>query len=338
MKVEEIRQDSYVDEYFRLHVQDVEHILKYRDEFVDVACPVDGKTNTVWRFDKSGFRFVECTSCGTLFISPRPPAPRLAEFYSSARSFALFNSKIFPNSEDSRREFIFAPRARSVVDLCQQHLVSAPETLLDIGAGFGTFCEEIQKLQFFKTVIAVEPSKDLAETCRNKGLNVIEEMVEDLKVEAADVVVSFELIEHLFSPESFLRACAQVLAEQGLLILTTPNIHGFDLKVLGPLSENVDGPEHLNYFHSQSLGLLLEKCGFEVIESLTPGKLDAELVRKKVLAGEFDLSSQGFLEEVLINKWHQVGAAFQEFLAEQELSSHMWLVARKRTINDEFRK
>jgi hypothetical protein len=76
--------------------------------------------------------------------------------------------------------------------------------------------------------------------------------------------------------------------------------------------------------------LLVRSCGFDVLEVQTPGKLDAELVRKKVLEGEFDLSDQRFLKQILIDKWEHVGEAFQEFLAGSQLSSHMWLVARRR--------
>ena len=70
-----------------------------------------------------------------------------------------------------------------------------------------------------------------------------------------------------------------------------------------------------------------------MLEVQTPGKLDAELVRKKVLAGEFELGGQRFLKQILIDKWQHVGEAFQEFLANSRLSSHMWIVARKRKID-----
>jgi hypothetical protein len=65
------------------------------------------------------------------------------------------------------------------------------------------------------------------------------------------------------------------------------------------------------------------------LESFTPGKLDAELVRNKILAGEFDVSEQPFLRKVLIDDWAHLGLPFQEFLVQQGLSSNMWLVARK---------
>ncbi len=98
--------------------------------------------------------------------------------------------------------------------------------------------------------------------------------------------------------------------------------------VLGKLSATVD-IEHLNYFHPESVSLLVRSCGFDVLEVQTPGKLDAELVRKKVLAGEFDLCDQRFLKQILLDKWEQVCGAFQEFLADSRLSSHMWLVAQR---------
>ena len=122
--------------------------------------------------------------------------------------------------------------------------------------------------------------------------------------------------------------CASLLQPGGIFIATCPNVQGFDIVVLRELSSAVD-VEHLNYFHPESLSLLVRSSGFDVMEVQTPGKLDAELVRKKALAGEFDLGDQRFLKQILIDKWEQVGEAFQEFLAGSQLSSHMWLVARR---------
>jgi SAM-dependent methyltransferase/Zn ribbon nucleic-acid-binding protein len=329
VKVEEIRREEYVEEYVRLHARDVEQTLRFRDSFVRVPCPACDSKTEVERFEKSGFRFVECSSCGTLFVSPRPDAGALERFYSTAKSFALYNSKIFPASEDVRRRSIFAPRAERVKELFEAHSRGRPGVLIDVGAGFGTFCEEAAKLDFFEKVVAIEPSAGLAATCRRKGLEVIESPVETARTEVASVVTCFELIEHLFDPAAFVRACANVLVDDGLLIVTTPNIRGFDLETLGPISENVDAPEHLNYFHPASLTALLERSGFAVCETLTPGKLDAELVRMKALAGRLDLSSQPFLRRVLIDEWDRLGVAFQEFLARAGCSSHLWVVARR---------
>ena len=159
---------------------------------------------------------------------------------------------------------------------------------------------------------------------------MIESPIEHVELEpgSVDVVASFETIEHLFSPRELVERCAALLAPSGLLVLTCPNSKGFDLLVLRELSETVDN-EHLNYFHPRSLAALVESCGLEVLETLTPGELDAELVRKHVLDGSLDVERQPFLRHVLVEEWDATGERFQRFLAEAGLSSHLWLVARK---------
>ena len=337
MKVEDIRKEEYVKEYLRLHDSDVRKVLQRRSAFVGVACPACKGAEGRARFEKSGFHFLECASCATLYVSPRPTPDVLEEFYTHAECFTLYNEKIFPASEAVRRRLIFAPRAARVAELWRRHAVGAPDVLLDVGAGFGTFCEEVRALGLFARVVAVEPSPGLAETCRRKGIEVVQSRVETAPPQSAGVITCFELIEHLFAPDEFLSSCARLLRPGGLLVLTTPNIRGFDLEILGPASENIDAPEHLNYFHPASLSRLLERCGFRVDEVLTPGKLDAELVRLKALSGEVDLAGQPFLKRVLIDDWERAGGPFQEFLASACYSSHLWVVARKAADSGEGR-
>lgn len=137
-----------------------------------------------------------------MYISPRPSHKLLTRFYTDSKSIQHWNDKIFPASETARRIHIFRPRARQVAHLCQKYKVKT-RVLLDVGAGFGTFGEEVKKLNLFRKVIAVEPSHSLAETCRRKGLEVIEQPIEKVKLKQVDVMTNFELIEHLFSPKKF---------------------------------------------------------------------------------------------------------------------------------------
>ena len=330
MKESEIRPENLMQENAALQIEDVQRLLTLADEFVEISCPACESRHYDIRFQKSGFTFVSCKECETLFINPRPTREMLAEYYGNARSLKHWNDCIFPMTEASRRAQIFAPRASRVVELCRKHGV-ATGTLLDVGAGFGTFCEEMMSLNVFDEVIAVEASHEMAETCRRRGISVIEGPIESVELDRRDVSVvsNFELIEHLFWPREFLLACAQALSLGGMLILTTPNIKGFDLLVLGALSDNVDGPNHLNYFHPSSLARLLEVCGFELMEMLTPGKLDAELVRSKILDGQLDVGTHPFLKHILVDTYESNGQAFQRFLAANGLSSHLWVVARK---------
>lgn len=309
---------------------DTGRFLTRAADFVDVTCPACGSTDQVFKYRKNSVRYVDCPHCATFYISPRPTAQALEWFYRGSANYAYWNKVIFPASEAARRQRIFAPRVDRLLDLCGKHGV-ATDSLLEVGSGFGTFCTEVRSRDVFSRVVGVEPTPDLARTCRERGLEIIEDPVELIQLDEGglfDVVASFEVIEHLFAPGDFVQHMTRLLKPGGLVMLTCPNGLGFDVQALGTASNTVDH-EHLNYFNAGSLSRLLSSCGLQVLESFTPGQLDAELVRNKVLEGEYSLDGQPFLKDVLLDGWERHGAAFQEFLVRQGLSSSLWIVARK---------
>lgn len=331
LKEEEIRPTELMQEAQLTYARDVERLMRHRENFVAVVCPACENSQSSEAFCKYGMSYLRCQQCDTLYASPRPTPAQMLEHFAESENYDFWNKHIFPRSEDARRQKIFIPRVDMVLDVCRRYAVGH-HALLEVGAGFGTFCEEMNSRKAFARVMAVEPSSYLAETCRKKGITTIEKTIED--IEAAeiggqvDVIVSFEVIEHLFSPREYVLKCASLLNEGGFLMFTCPNSHGFDVVVMGEQSSAVH-TEHINLFNLDSLSYLLTSCGLEVVERQTPGKLDAELVRKAVLAGEFDLQNQPFLRQILLEGWQQYGEKFQEFLSATCLSSHMLVVARK---------
>jgi 2-polyprenyl-3-methyl-5-hydroxy-6-metoxy-1,4-benzoquinol methylase len=330
---EQIRPQVLMAQGAGLQDEDIKDTLAHSSDFVEVNCPACDSLKRNSKFTKKGFDFVECRECETLYVSPRPTVDMLIHLSKTSKDQKFYNDFVFPASEDHRRTHIFMPRARAVADLCEKYQTPR-KLLLDVGAGFGTFCEEMKKLNFFERVVALEPAPDSAATCRKKGLEVMEMALEEIPSSENEisVITNFELIEHLFSPQEFVESCAKSLPTGGLLILTTPNIKGFDLATLGILSENILAPYHINYFHPDSLSVLLDRCGFDTVEVLTPGILDADIVRKFALNGELDLKAQPFLKKVLVDDWDQLGLPFQSFLSENKLSSHLWVVAKKREL------
>jgi 2-polyprenyl-3-methyl-5-hydroxy-6-metoxy-1,4-benzoquinol methylase/ribosomal protein S27E len=331
----EIRPEQLMAEQARLFAEDVDRLMQHRSLFVTVACPACETRQFTFVFEKCGMPFVRCTQCETLYANPRPTPEQMADYYRYSKNYEYWSTFIFPASENVRREKIFKPRVSIVLELCERFQIPT-DLLIEVGAGFGIFCEEMAKTNQFKRIIAVEPTPYLAKDCRQCGLNVIEKPIEQIETtllldsdEKISVIVSFEVIEHLFSPKAFLLKCADMLESGGILLLTCPNSKGFDIVTLGVHSSAVD-VEHINLFHPQSLSLLMEQCGFEVIEKQTPGLLDAELVRKQLLSGNLSLDAHPFLKQVLIDEWDEKGQAFQQFLIDNHLSSNMLLVGRKR--------
>lgn len=324
----ELCPDTLLAEQEAAFARDIARMQARKDEFVTLPCPACESGDADPAFEKYGFSFVRCRACGTLYMAPRPSEAVMADYYTNSENYAYWAEHIFPASEPVRREKIHRPWLARLRDLMARYGIN-PGILLEIGPGFGTFCAVAQESGVFERVLAVEPTPELAAACRARGLTVIEKRVEDVgdDVPQADVVVSFEVIEHLYRPRDFIRQARRLVKPGGLLLLTCPNGEGFDIAVLGAGSQAVDA-EHVNLFNPRSLSRLVASEGFEVLEVTTPGRLDAEIVRDEVLAGRHDLARDPFLRRVLIDEWDRLGWPFQNFLADNGLSSHMWLVAR----------
>jgi 2-polyprenyl-3-methyl-5-hydroxy-6-metoxy-1,4-benzoquinol methylase/ribosomal protein S27E len=326
---EDIRPKNVTEGAKTAILKDLGRLLMNRDKFVDVFCPACNSDKFVPTYKKFGLDYVSCNNCGTLYINPRPSPEVLEKCYKESDVYAYWDKYIFPSSEKARREKMFKPRVDKLLEFCKKYNI-ATDSILEVGAAYGTFCEEMTSKNVFKRIVAIEPTPGLAQTCRNKNIETIESPVEKVSFpedKKFDVVVSFEVIEHLFSPVDFINQCKHFLKPGGLFVATCPNGKGFDFVVLKELCNSIDY-EHLNYFNPYSLNLLLARCDFETLEILTPGRLDAEIVRKKILGGEFDVSNSPFLKQVLIDNWETVSIPFQNFLAENQLSSSMWIIAK----------
>jgi len=283
-------------------LRDRERWLAGRPDWVSVPCPACGESDGR-DFEVRGYACRECAACGTAYHCPRPSETQLRDYYANAESYGFWAREIFPATAERRRAAIARPQATRLVEAAD--LAGAGRGLLvEIGAGSGLVLEEIRALGRFDRLLAVEPTPGLAAVLRGKGFEVIEAGWEDAPLAAlqADAVCSFEVIEHLFDPGAYLRAVRRALRPGGVLVLTCPNIRGFDFEVLGwDLADNF-GLGHINMFHPASLTMLLERCGYSVRAVATPGRLDADLVRQKILSGAFDVSAQPFLRRVLVDR------------------------------------
>ena len=331
LSVAEIRSPRFKAMQAQAYANDLARLHARQHEFVAVACPACGETAATRAFDKYRCQFVSCRHCETLYMSPRPTPAVMDAYYGQSENYKIWGEFIFPASEARRREKICQPMLDAIVQACRTYGV-APGHLIEVGPGFGTFAALAHGSGAFQRVSAVERTPDMATACRRQGVTVYEMAVEDLPGsfdDPADVLALFEVIEHIFDPEAFLRTGSRLLRAGGLLVLTCPNGAGFDTQVLGARSLAVD-TEHVNLFNPKSLALLMDRLGFEVLEVTTPGRLDAELVREAILDGDFDVSGNPFLQQVLVDEFDRLGAPFQRFLADNGLSGNMRLIARKR--------
>ena len=301
---------------------DRQWLLQREASFVHVPCPACQQKKEIGHFKKNGFGFCKCANCDTLYMPLRPNAKTLGLFYEQSALMNFFGKYIFPASQNFREERIYKPRLERMLGYCNQFGIRK-DSYLEVGAGSGLFTQIVAQSNYFSKVTALEPSLSLAKQCQARGLKVIPTAVEDVDLSVqADVVASYEVIEHLFSPQDFLKQVAKLLNPGGLCFITCPNSLSFEVLALGKNSTTI-GATHLTLFNPKSISILFEACGLKVLNIATPGLLDVSLVKKGIEQGASINST--FLEHVLETAPEQ----FQSFLQENNLSSHMWVVASK---------
>ena len=325
MKEEEIRPQKIFDEYLRLAERDTQKYFTQSDRYF-VACPACGtKGNDA--FTKQNFAYAECPNCQTLFVTPRPPSEAFSRYYQESESTKYWASTFYKQTAEARREKLWRPKAMMIQQLLEQFGVNQHD-LIDIGGGYGIFAEEYEKLGG-KKVTVIEPGPSLAKICRNKGIDVVQEFLENIKTEDLGIIgpkvfVSFELFEHLHDPEKFLRHLFDIMRVGDLFIFTTLSGTGVDIQALWEDSKSVSPPHHLNFLNPKSVEILLKRVGFDLLETSTPGKLDID-----ILCNNRRFIKDRFWSTFVIQATEDEKQAMQTFIANNKLSSHMLVVSQK---------
>ena len=141
------------------------------------------------------------------------------------------------------------------------------KVVVDVGCGGGLFLDAIKG--FAAKTIGIEPNDCLRLQVCGKG-HLVYPNLEEAVAEAArsaDLVVCFNVIEHVQHPVHFVRKMAQLLREGGKLLVTTPNSADF-LVTNGPeeFKRHFYRKVHEWYFNERSLSILLMEAGLFDIE------------------------------------------------------------------------
>ena len=114
---------------------------------------------------------------------------------------------------------------------CDEHVRTPLEgkTALDVGCGAGLLAEPLARLG--ARVAAIDAAPELIAVARDHaaamGLEIDYCVCAVEKLEGRfDLITCMEVIEHVADPAAFIRALANRLAANGLLIMSTPNATG----------------------------------------------------------------------------------------------------------------
>ena len=136
------------------------------------------------------------------------------------------------------------------------------KTVADIGCGAGAFLDYIQAVA--ARVIAIEPSETYRESMRKRGYTVFgyaQEALEEYRGKV-DVIVSFDVIEHVEDPQTFLEEAYALLSNGGKAFIGTPTDAPVMREVLGGAYESfLFSTQHPWVLSEGSFAAMAERCG-----------------------------------------------------------------------------
>ncbi len=224
-----------------------------------------------------------CRDCGLARSRPPLDLGEIEDLYRDVEDPEYFASEI--ERRDSfraalvRLESRLDPRGPSAYALRAsadppKHCEGGPGPrgkLLEIGSSVGLFLDEARRAGW--DAYGVEPSRWAAESARARGLSVFNGTLEEFVAEGGqfDVVVSWDVFEHLEDPVAALKRAYELLRPGGLFVFTTVNLGGLGRKLFRgrwPWFMRM----HLHYFTKESLTRMVRGSGFEVLSTSTEAK------------------------------------------------------------------
>ena len=152
----------------------------------------------------------------------------------------------------------------------------AGKSALDVGCGAGLLSEPLARLGAAVTGLDAAPENIAAARhhAAGQGLTIDYRVggIESLSGARFDLVVSMEVVEHVADPAAFVGGLAGALAEDGLLILSTPNRTPLSKLALITVGEGFGmvpkgTHDHDKFLTPEELGALVGQAGLEVIDT-----------------------------------------------------------------------
>ncbi len=222
-------------------------------------CPLCESTSNHFRYRKWGYNIVQCDACGMVFVATLE-ARDLA--FQAEDPGALTNVYLpFESSNRARAE-------RNLEHLVR--LAPPPGRLLDVGCGVAYFLQAAGMRGF--QALGIDVNEPMAEYSRVQlGVHVLTgDFTPDASIQGPfDVLTMWEVIEHVSEPRKHLELACELLAQGGLLALSTPNIDNPAVWLGGARWRGFEPTVHLNYFSVRTIHRLLRECGFRVIDLWT---------------------------------------------------------------------
>ncbi len=202
----------------------------------------------------------KCNSCKAFFLAPDPTEKELKLAYDS-NYYGEEESK-FTFSVERFIDFYRYKRAKKI-----STQISKKARVLDLGCGNGRFLKHLSSLGDFElSGIELEGgSAERAAKLKEINLKIGTLNENDYAPEYFDAVTLFHVFEHLDKPEETIKIINTILKKDGLLVMSLPNIAGWQSKIFKGKWYHLDPPRHLIFFNPDDLVKIINSKGFRLI-------------------------------------------------------------------------
>ncbi len=156
--------------------------------------------------------------------------------------------------------------------------------ILDIGCGNGVIASQLIEDGFNVYGIDASETGITIANQKHSGRFFVQNishqsLPKELSAFAFDVVISTEVIEHVYAPRSYMKLISNVLPDNGVVIISTP-YHGYFKNIVLSITNKLDSHftvlwdgGHIKFWSRRTLTMLLVAFGFEVIQFRGCGRL-----------------------------------------------------------------
>ena len=254
-------------------------------------------------------------------MNPGPTEQIVQEFYRHSANYKFWSEEIYPKTRESRRATLHQDRAKFILEASLKYSKNTiPQKILEIGAGTGDTLSVFMELADGNVEgYAIEPNLSMKESLLENKINVMED-ISQLGGLKFNIIMAFEVLEHFLNPDDFFTFYSHLLADDGLIILSTPNAHSLEVQILKEESSTID-IEHISLLTPAALHSLANRHGLNVEAIATPGNFDIELIN----SGLKDIEIKS---ETIVKSQNET----QEIISEFGFSSHMKIVLSKKIL------
>lgn len=141
-----------------------------------------------------------------------------------------------------------------------KHLLTPDMALLEVGCASGGYLGAVERS--VSLAVGVEPNDEHREFCRSRNLIVMPNL--EHPPTTFDVIVAFQVLEHIADPLPFLAQVRRLLAPGGRVYFEVPNLNDALLSLYesAAFREHFFCEAHAYYYSAVTLGNLMAKAGF----------------------------------------------------------------------------